>query len=154
MTHKLLVEAVSNAAAPVTEKFGLILWDVEYVKEAGQYYLRVSIDRESGVFIEDCEKVSRALEPLLDNLDINDSYILEVSSAGLERRLNRERDFLMFMGGPVLVRLYKARDGIKEYSGILSGYDSHTGDVTVTAGDREHVFTQAEISIIRLRFEM
>lgn len=121
---------VTNLARPVVEAQGLELWDVEYVTEGGQRYLRVFLDSPSGVDIDQCEAVSRALDPILDEADpIPDSYIFEVGSAGIERALKRPSDFERFMGEKVEVRLYVTVDGSKTWVGVLEAYDD--GDVTV-----------------------
>lgn len=147
-----VTELAAKLALPVVEEAGCELWDVEYVREAGTWYLRVYIDKEGGVDILDCEKVSRALSDLLDEADpIEGSYTLEVSSAGAERPLKRPGDFQRFMGSPVTVKLYKAQGGRKEFAGVLSGYDN--GDVTITVGDTAMTFAKADVALCRLRIE-
>ena len=145
-----ITETVSDLARPIVEEEGCSLWDVEYVREAGEWYLRVFIDREGGVSIDDCERISRRLDPLLDEADpIPDSYVFEVGSAGAERELKRPRDFEQFMGSDVQVRLYQPVGGSKIYDGVLTGYDD--GRVTVTVGKTEHSFDKAQIAQVRLR---
>ena len=147
-----VTELTAKLALPVVEEAGCELWDVEYVREAGTWFLRIYIDKEGGVDILDCEKVSRALSDLLDEADpIEGSYTFEVSSAGAERPLKRPGDYERFMGSPVLVKLYKARDGRKEFAGVLAGYEN--GDVTITAGERTVTFPKAEVALCRLRIE-
>lgn len=147
-----ITELVREMALPVAEEAGCELWDVEYVREAGTWFLRVYIDKDGGVDILDCEKVSRRLSDLLDEADpIEGSYTLEVSSAGAERPLKRPGDFERFMGSPVAVKLYKARNGRKEFAGVLAGYDN--GDVTVTVGDTAMTFGKDEVALCRLRIE-
>ena len=147
-----VADVVSALARPIVERAGCTLWDVEYVKEAGEWFLRVYIDREGGVDIDCCEAVSRPLSDALDDADpIQGSYTFEVSSAGAERPLKRPSDFARFMGSPVTVKLYKAKDGRKEFAGVLAGYDN--GDVTVTVGERELTFPKAEVALCRLRVE-
>ena len=147
-----VTELVREMALPVAEEAGCELWDVEYVREAGTWFLRVYIDKEGGVDILDCEKVSRTLSDLLDEADpIEGSYTLEVSSAGAERPLTRPGDFQRFMGSPVTVKLYKARNGRKEFAGMLAGYDD--GDVTVTVGDTAMRFARDEVALCRLRID-
>lgn len=103
-----ITEQVASFARPVIEGMGLELWDVEYVREGADWFLRVYIDKPQGVDIDDCERVSRALDPILDEQDpIPDSYHFEVCSAGLERELKRPQDFVRFLGAPVLVKLYR-----------------------------------------------
>lgn len=149
---KKITELTAELAAPAIAEAGCTLWDVEYVKEGGTWYLRVLLDKEGGVDILDCEAVSRKLSDLLDEADpIEGSYTLEVGSAGAERTLKRPGDFARFMGSPVLVKLYRARDGRKEFAGVLTGYED--GDVTLTVGDREMTFPKAEVALCRLRVE-
>lgn len=112
------------------------------------------LDKPGGVDILDCERVSRAVEPLLDEADpIEGSYTFEVSSAGAERALKRPEDFVQFLGSPVTVRLYKARDGRKEFAGVLKSYDPSDGSVTVTVGGSELVFQKSDVALVRLRVE-
>jgi ribosome maturation factor RimP len=146
-----LTDKISELAAPVAERHGLSLWNVEFLKEGGEHYLRVSVDRESGVSLDDCEAVSRELEPLIDELDpIEESYIFEVSSAGAERLLKRQRDFGLCMGRKVLVKLYKAVNGRKEFTGILAGYGEKTGEVSVDIGGNLAVFAKNDIAKVQL----
>ena len=146
-----VTELVAKLAAPAIEAAGCELWDVEYVREAGEWYLRLYLDKEGGVDIIDCEAVSRAVSDLLDEADpIEGSYTFEVSSAGAERALKRPGDFARFMGSPVLVRLYKARDGRKEFAGDLAGY-GEDGAITITVGKEELTFPRAEVALCRLR---
>lgn len=147
-----ITELVTQLALPVAEEAGCELWDVEYVREAGTWFLRVYIDKEDGVDILDCEAVSRKLSDLLDEADpIEGSYTLEVSSAGAERPLKRPGDFQRFMGSPVAVKLYRARNGQKEFAGVLAGYDN--GDITITSGGAELTFAKADVALCRLRIE-
>ena len=147
-----ITDTVTALAFPVCAENGCRLWDVEYVREAGQWYLRVYIDKAGGVAISDCEAVSRALDPLLDEADpIESSYIFEVSSAGAERPLKRPSEFEEFMGSFVEVRLYRPKDGCKEFTGHLAGYDN--GSVTITVGDQQKTFEKSEIAVVRLRIE-
>ena len=149
-----VTDTVAQLALPFVESAGCSLWDVEYVKEAGEWFLRIYIDKEGGISIEDCEAVSRPLSDKLDEADpIEGSYTLEVGSAGAERALKRPSDFQQFLGSPVLVKLYRAREGRKEFAGYLKGYDEATGDVTVTVGSQDLVFPKKETALIRLRVE-
>lgn len=144
-----ITDFVSELARPVVEEEGCSLWDVEYVREAGQWYLRVFIDKDGGVSINDCERISRRLDPMLDEADpIADSYVFEVGSAGAERELKRPGDFEQFMGSEVEVRLYQPVNGCKVYVGALSGYDN--GRVTVTAGKNEISFDKSQIALVKL----
>ena len=140
-----VTDVVAELAAPVVEQNGCKLWDVEYVKEAGEWFLRVYIDREGGVDIEHCEAISRPLSDLLDEADpIQGSYTFEVSSAGLDRALRKEEHFTQCMGRQVDVRLYRPVDGRKEYTGTLSGYEN--GNVTVDG----KTFEKKDVAQVRL----
>ncbi len=147
-----ITDQVTEFARPVVESFGCGLWDVEYVREGSERYLRIYIDKDGGVDIDDCEKIHRALDPILDEKDpIPESYHFEVSSAGLERALKRPGDFERFMGSPVLVKLYRPRNGLKEIPGILRGYED--GKVTVEAGKETITFEKSQVALVRLRVE-
>ena len=149
---KKITELAAELAADAIEKAGCRLWDVEYVKEGGTWYLRVLLDKEGGVDILDCERVSRTVSDLLDEADpIAGSYTFEVSSAGAERPLKRPSDFQRFLGSPVLVKLYKARDGRKEFPGHLAGYQN--GDITITMNGEDITFSKDEVALCRLRIE-
>lgn len=149
-----ITELTAKLALPVVEEAGCELWDVEYVREAGSWFLRIYIDKEGGVDILDCEKVSRTLSDLLDEADpIEGSYTLEVGSAGAERALKRPGDFAQFLGSPVLVKLYRAMDGQKEIPGVLTAYDPESGAVTVEAGGESRSFEKKDVALVRLRVE-
>lgn len=144
-----ITDKVTQLALPVVEQEGCTLWDVEYVREAGTWYLRVYIDKDGGVGIEDCERISRALDPILDEADpIPDSYVFEVGSAGIERELKRPTDFERYMGSEVELRLYQPYEGSKVFVGRLSAYND--GTVTIAFGDRELSFTKAQTAQVRL----
>ena len=144
-----LVDTVRSLAEPVAAQCGCEVWDVEYVREAGAWYLRVYIDKPGGVGIDDCEAVSRALDPVLDEADpVPGSYVFEVSSAGAERELKRPGDFERFIGEQVEVKHYQAIDGAKSHVGLLRGYDN--GDVTVEVNGAERVFKKAQVAQVRL----
>jgi len=144
-----ITETVWQLAEPIVKENDCEIWDVEYVREAGTWYLRLYIDREDGISINHCEAISRALDPILDEKDlIPGSYTFEVSSAGADRALKRDSDFIRFMGSTVEVKLYKARDGQKEFKGTLSGYSN--GDVSVAVGENTVEFTKAEVANVRL----
>ena len=149
---KKVTEIVRELAEPVVAENGCSLWDVECVREAGQWYLRLLIDKEGGVDILDCEAVSRRVSDLLDEADpIESSYIFEVGSAGAERALKRASDFEQFMGSPVTRKTYRPRDGRKEFAGTLAGYDN--GAVELAVGGRTLRFEKDEIALVRLRVE-
>ena len=127
-----VTEKVETLARPVVEDKGCELWSVEYVREAGSWYLRVFIDKDGGVGIDDCERISRRLDPILDEADpIPDSYVFEVGSAGAERELKRPSDFEKFMGSEVEVKLYQPYEGKKSLVGKLEAYEN--GDITISS---------------------
>ena len=129
-----------------------MLWDIEYVREGSERFLRVYIDKEGGVSIDDCEAIARAIDPILDEKDpIPESYNFEVSSAGLERALKRPSDFAQFMNSAVTIKLYRPRNGLKEIPGILRGYED--GRITVEAGKEMITFEKSEVALVRLRVE-
>ena len=153
MTRREEYESRTEAfLLPVLAEHNFALWDVEYVKEAGTWYLRAYIDKEGGIAVNDCEVISRILSDWLDQTDfIEDSYILEVSSPGLGRPLKKERDFERSLGEEVEIRLYKALNKQKEFTGILKAYDKET--VTIETAEGELVFNRPDIALIRLAFD-
>lgn len=142
-----------NFLQPLMEEHQFELVDVEYVKEAGTWYLRAYIDKEGGIAVDDCEVISRKLSEWLDEKDfISDSYILEVSSPGLGRPLKKEKDFVRNIGKAVDVKLYRALNKQKDFTGILKSYDKES--VTIEQEDStEMVFTRSDIALIRLAFD-
>ncbi len=141
-----VTELTAQLAAPMVEEQSCTLWDVEYVKEAGTWYLRVFIDKEGGVSINDCEAVSRPLSDKLDEVDpIEGSYVLEVGSAGADRVLKKPEHFAAYIGSVVEVRLYRAREGKKEFVGVLEQYEN--GDVQLEDGLR---FEKKDVAQVRL----
>ena len=147
---KKVTEIAASLALPFVEQVGCSLWDVEYVREAGTWFLRVYIDCPGGVDISQCEAVSRPLSDALDEADpIEGSYTLEVSSAGIDRSLKKPEHFAAFTGSAVEVRTYRPIEGKKEFHGTLKGYDN--GDVTITLPDgQERLFPKREIALVRL----
>ena len=147
-----VTELVAEFARPIVEANGCELWDVEYVREGSEYFLRLYLDKEGGVDINDCEAVSRAVDPILDEKDpIPGSYHFEVCSAGLERALKRPGDFQRFLGSPITVKLYRPRNGLKEIPCVLKAYDQ--GKLTVEAGKETITFEKSEVAQVRLRVE-
>ncbi len=138
---------------PVVTGFGFELVDVEYVKEAGIWYLRAYIDKPGGITVDDCEAVSRKFSDILDEKDyIEDAYIFEVSSPGLGRPLKKEKDFQRSLGEEVEVRTYRAIDRQKEFAGILKAFDKDT--ITIAyEDDAEQVFQRSDIALIRLALD-
>lgn len=137
---------------PIAQANGVEIYDVEYVKEGADWYLRAYIDKPEGVNIQDCEKVSRALSDALDQEDfIEDAYILEVSSPGLGRTLKKEKHLLKSIGEKVEVKTYKPIEKCKEFSGILKACDGET--ITVETENGEMVFAKSDVALIRLAFD-
>ena len=144
-----VTDTVAALAAPVVEAAGCTLWDVEYVKEAGQWFLRLYIDKEEGVSISDCEAVSRPLSDALDEADpIEGSYVFEVSSAGADRVLKTPEHFEQFMNTEVEVKLYRPREDRKEFVGLLQSYAD--GGVVIDMNGQSAEFTKQEIALVRL----
>ncbi len=138
---------------PIIDENNFELVDVEYVKEGADYYLRVYADKEGGINIDDCVLISRALEAKLDEEDfIDTAYILEVSSPGLGRPLKKEKDFKRSIGKDVDIKLYKALDGVKEFTGILKSYDEETVDIDIE--DDIKSFNRKDIAMIRLSLDI
>ena len=147
-----VTDQVAAFAQPVVEAHGCSLWDVEYVREGSEYFLRLYIDKDGGVDISDCEAISRAVDPILDEKDpIPGSYHFEVCSAGLERALKRPGDFQRFMGSPITVKLYRPHNGMKEIPCVLRGYDE--GKLTVEMGKETLTFEKSQVALVRLRVE-
>lgn len=144
-----VTDTVTALAAPIVQAQGCRLWDVEYVKEAGAWYLRVYIDKEGGVSIDDCEAVSRPLSDALDEADpIEGSYTLEVGSAGLDRVLRKPEHFAAYVGSEVEVRLYRPVDGRKDHVGVLQAYEN--GDVTIETAEGPRTFVKKDVAQTRL----
>lgn len=138
---------------PIVTGFGFELVDVEYVKEAGTWYLRAYIDKPGGIAVDDCEAVSRKFSEILDEKDyIEDSYIFEVSSPGLGRPLKKEKDFARSLGEEVEVRTYRAIERQKEFTGILKAYDKDTVTIEYEDGTVQ-IFEKSDIALIRLALD-
>ena len=138
---------------PLLEEHQFELVDVEYVKEAGNWYLRAYIDKEGGITVDDCEVISRRLSDWLDKEDfIDDSYIMEVSSPGLGRPLKKDKDFERSLGDEVELRLFKARNKQKEFTGVLKSYEKEIVTIELEDGTEE-TFARAELALIRLAFD-
>ena len=134
---------------PVVEANGVELFDVDYVKEGSDWYLRVYIDKEGGVTIDDCQNVSRAFNEILDRENyIDDQYIFEVSSPGLGRPLKKEKDYVRNMGKEIEIRTYRVIDRCKEFTGILKAYDD-TSVTIADENDKETTFLKTDIALIR-----
>ena len=139
---KSTVETVTEIAKPIADELGLTLWDVRFLKEGAQWKLKVFIDKEGGVSIDDCVAMSHALDKPLDDGDfIAQSYNLQVSSPGLERELTRDAHFEASIGKPVILKLIRPYNGTREFKGILTGYK----DGTITLHLPEDVEMTAEV---------
>lgn len=148
MQAKEIVKLTEELSARIIEENGLEFVDCEFVKEGPNYYLRLYIDKEGGVSINECETVSRALDELLSE-DITDKpYILEVSSPGIDRVLKREHEYTKYKGREVEVKLFKAADGVKMYEGVLKGLVGE--QIVIEADGRELSFDKKDVASTRL----
>ena len=139
--------------SPIAEANGVSVYDVEYVKEGSDYYLRAYIDKPEGVTIQDCENVSRALSDELDREDfIPEAYILEVSSPGLGRALKKDKHLQASLGEEVEIKLFKPVDKCREFSGVLEGFDAE--QVTIRNGDTAITLKRTDIAVIRLAIDL
>jgi ribosome maturation factor RimP len=144
-------EALEKIALDVCQRHGVYIYETEYKKEGSEYFLRLFIDKEGGVTIEDCENVSREISPLLDNLTfIKEAYIFEVSSPGIDRVLSRDWHFEKVMGEEIEIKLFAPLDGKKDYSGILKGYND--GIITIETDGKEIQIEKQKAASVRLAF--
>lgn len=142
---KSIKDTVREAIEPVVNGLGYDIWDILYSKIGADYHLEITIDSENGINIEDCEKVHRAIDPILDEIDpIEDFYYLEVSSPGVERELRTEEHIKKSLGVKVLAKLFTAKDGRKSITGILSEFDGE--NMVITEGDEKISLKKSEIS--------
>ncbi len=145
-------EKTETLLTPIAERYGVEIYDIEYVKEGSDWYLRAYIDKPGGVNINDCEMVSRALSDELDREDfIKDAYILEVSSPGLGRALKKDKHLAGSIGEDVEIKTYKPIDKQKEFCGVLKAFDDNT--ITISVDDEEKIFARKDIAIIRLALD-
>ncbi len=152
MTAKEICERIATLLEPIAKENNVEIDDVEFVKEGPNYYLRVYIDKEGGIFISDCENVSRASDLLLDEIDyITVPYILEVSSPGIDKVLKKEKDFIKYKGRDIELKLYKAINKQKEFVGELVGLENN--ELTVIVDDEEVKFDFATVAQVRLYVE-
>ncbi len=149
-----VVGTVRAIAEPLCDELGYILWDVEYVKVGSDMYLRITIDSEEGITIEDCEKVHRAIDPLLDEADpIEEAYHLEVSSPGIERELKEDWQIAACEDWDVEVRLYAPIDGAKSHLGVLCPL-TENGDIVIALPDgTQKTFTRASVAALRTYYK-
>ena len=149
MAGKNTVTAVWDIVEPYVKNLGLQLWDVRFVKEGASYYLRVFIDSENGIDIDNCVDVSHAIDPILDEADpISHSYCLEVSSPGLERELIRPEHFEKMLGNEVKVKLYRQINGAKEIRGTLLSFEN--GNLSLNVNDEDVSLSKGDYSSVRL----
>jgi ribosome maturation factor RimP len=147
-----LLELIREGAEPMLEEMGYELVDMEFVKEGSNWYLRLYIDKERGVDLEDCERASRSLSALLDRKDwISVPYFLEVSSPGIERTLKRDKDWIRFNGALVNVHLFAAMEGRKVYQGALGEVSDR--ELCLNTGDGEIRLPRDQIALVRLAWE-
>ncbi len=138
---------------PIVDRYGFELVDVEYVKEGSNWYLRAYIDKDGGIFVNDCELVHRELSDILDEQDfVEDSYILEVSSPGLLRPLKKEKDFKRSLSKEVEIRTFKKIEKRKEFRGVLTAYDDETVTI-IEDNDEELKLDRKDIALIHLAFD-
>ena len=149
---KNVAAVVSELIAPVAAELGYFLWDVEFVKEGARHILRVTIDSEEGINIDDCEKMHRAIDPVLDEADpIENAYYLEVSSPGIERELRTDAHILACIGEAVELKLYAPVDGAKAFSGTLVGFED--GKVSIDIGAAVKSFDRKDVAKIKTVFD-
>lgn len=150
-----IVATVRDLAKPIAQSLGYELWDVEYVKEGADYYLRIEIDSPAGITLDDCEKMHRAIDPVLDEADpIEDAYHLEVSSCGIERELKTEAHINASIGKRVEVRLYAPWNGAKVWTGILKGLDRNCFPIVACDPDgTERAFPNEILASIRTVYD-
>jgi len=151
--HEDYEQRTEKLLQPILEKNNYELYDVEFIKEGGSWYLRVYIDKEGGITIDDCELVSKALSDLLDEHDfISESYMLEVSSPGLGRRLKRDKHFEKSIGEEVEVKLFRPIDKKKDFVGVLKSFDDDV--ITIELEDKSIMeIPRNQISSVRLTFD-
>lgn len=151
--QKSVAEVVWGLAEPLAQEFGYFLWDVEFVREGSKRILRITIDSEEGIGVDDCEKLHRAIDPILDEADpIEEAYYLEVSSPGIERELKNDMHIEYCMGADVEVRLYAPREGSKVFRGELVEL-REDGGISIKSGDIKIDFDKASIAKIKTVFE-
>ncbi len=145
-------ETLYELALPVCERHGVYIYNTEYKKEGSEYYLRLFIDKDGGVTIEDCENVSREISPLLDDVTfIKEAYIFEVSSPGIDRVLSKPWHFEKVMGQEIDIKLFAPIEGTKEICAVLKGYDN--GKITVEYGGKELEIEEKQTASVRLAFK-
>ncbi len=151
---KNIAAKVRDIAEPLADELGIWVWDVEFVKEGARKVLRITVDSEEGIGIEDCEKLHRAIDPLLDEADlIEEQYYLEVSSPGIERELKTDIHIEACEGWDVEVKLYAPRNGAKMFRGVLLPI-AEDGSIQIQSKENILTFARAEVAKINTYFEM
>lgn len=144
------VNAVWQIAEPLAKELGLDIWDVRFEKEGADWFLRIYIDKEDGISIDDCVNMSHAIDKPLDEADpIEQSYCLEVCSPGVERELKRDEHFIKFIGSAVMVKLIRPLEGQREFNGVLESYDSGNFELRLEDG-KGLMINKKETSYVKL----
>lgn len=147
---KNIESTIEELVQPIVDARNIEIVDIEYVKEAGQFYLRIYLEKEGGITLDDCAEVSRELNPILDEKDpIKDNYFLEVCSPGLDRPLKKEKDFIRYAGYEVEIKLYKPLNGTKQLEGELIGL-TEDKKIKVVIDNNEVEFDKKDIALIKL----
>ncbi len=148
-----IAERVETLVTPCITELGYRIWDVEYVKEGAEWYLRITLDSDKGIDIDDCEKVSRAINPIIDEADpIEDFYYLEVSSPGIERVLRKPEHFLSSIGSDIEIRLFAPDENKKKaYTGILKAYNEES--ITIGISEDEMRIPMNKVSKVQTVFD-
>lgn len=153
MTKKNTVETVFDIANPIAKEMGLQLWDIRFEKEGPNWFLRIFIDKESNININDCETFSRKLDPILDEIDpIEQSYYLEVSSPGVERELVKDWHIKKYIGHNVNIKFIRPIDNKKEITGRLVGFENNIITIFLDKDNLESSFNKKEVATIKLKF--
>lgn len=150
MAKQNTVQRVEEIVKPFADELGLQLWDIKFAKEGSDWYLRIFIDKDGGVSIDDCVDLTHAITKPLDEADpISQSYMLEVSSPGVERELTKDEHFEKFIGSPVMLRLIRAVDGVRDFKGVMTSYENK--EITVKLiDDSEVTFDKKETTYVKL----
>ena len=152
MAYSKTEQAAFDLAKDIVEQYDCYIYDIEYIKEGANKFLRIYADKDGGISIDECEKISRKLSTLLDEKDlIKENYILEVSSPGIERKLKTKEHFEKYIGKSVDINLFKPLDGQKQITGILKGFDD--GLITIEADTGLFTINQKEASYVKLHFD-
>ncbi len=152
MAYSKTEESVFNIAEPIAKENGCFIYDIEFVKEGGLYFLRVYADKEGGINLDECEVISRALSDKLDEKDpIKQNYYLEVSSPGIERKLKTKEHFDRYIGEKIDIGLYKAIDKSKQLTAVLTGFED--GIITVDKNGEEIKISQKETTFVKIHFD-